>query len=147
MEQKIAREWKSIVCPDAKAQSTVMSEWDIRSKEGRLLKKNLKQIDCHNPRLAEFGGTDCSWGCQKAIAKEETTKSRMELLFVCAIFVGGILWIVFYDLYLKPHLHLYGLVVFLGLPFLISLMVYYTWKMMRHILRSNTDPSNLQAGL
>jgi len=143
MEQTIAREWKSIVCPDGKAQSVVMSEWDILSEKGRILKKTLKQIDCHNPRLAEFGGTDCSWVCQEAIAKEKVTRSNMELLLVCAIFVGGIFWIVFYDIYLRPYLHLYGLLVFFGLPFLISLMFYYTWKMIIHIPRSVTDQSNL----
>ncbi len=147
MEQKRVREWKSIVCPDGKAQSRVMCEWDILSEEDRIVKKTLKQIDCHSPRLAEFGGTDCSWVCQKAIAKEEMTRSRMELLLVCAAFVGGIFWIVFYNIYLKPVLHLYGLVVFFGLPLLIILMLYYTWKMIRHILRPHTDPSNLQVGL
>ena len=148
MGQKIVREWKSIVCPDdRKAQSVVMCEWDILSKEGRILKKTLRQIDCHNPRLTEFGGTDCNWVCQKAIAKEEMTRSRMELLLVCAIFVGGILWIVFYDLYLKPILHLYGLVVFFGLPLLIILMLFYTWKMMKHILKPNTGPPNWQIRL
>ncbi len=130
MEQKIVREWRSMVCPDG-GQSAVMSEWDILSEEGRVLKKTLKQIDCHNPRLAEFGGTDCSWACREAIAKEEMAESRVEWLLVCAIFVGGIFWIIFYDIYLRPYLHLYGLFVFFGLPFLLSLMLYYTWKMMR----------------
>ena len=146
MEQKISREWKSIVCPDGKAQSVVMSEWDILSEEGRIVKKTLKQIDCHNPRLAEFGGTDCRWVCEKAIAKEEMTRSRMEWLFVCAILVGGILWIVFYNIYLRPYLHLYGLILFFGLPSLIGLMLYYTWKMRRRIA-INPDPSNFQVGL
>jgi len=147
MEQKIARKWKSIVCPDGKAQSVVMSEWDILSEEGRVLEKTLKQIDCHNPRLAEFGGTDCSWACTKAIAREEMTRSRMESLLVCAIFVGGILWIAFHGIYLRPYLHPYGLVVFLGLPLLISLMLYYTWKMVRYISRPEADSLNLQVGL
>jgi hypothetical protein len=130
MERKIEKGWKSIVCPDGKEKVTVMCEWEILSEMGRILKKTLKQIDCHNPKLTEFGGADCSWVCQKAIAKEKMTRSRMELLLVCAISVGGILWIVFYDIYLRPHLHLYGLLVFVGLPLLISLMLYYSWKMM-----------------
>lgn len=137
MEQKMEREWKSIVCPDRKEKAVVMCEWDILSEGGRILKKTLKQIDCYNPRLTEFGGTDCSWTCEKAIAKEETTKSGMEWLLVCAILVGGILWIVVYDMYLRPYLHLYGLFLFFGLPFLITLMLYYTWKMRRHILGHN----------
>ena len=130
MERRTMREWKSIVCPDGKAQSLVMSEWDILSEEDRVLKKTLRQIDCHSSRLAEFGRTDCSWACRKAIAKEEVTRPRMELLWVGAVFVGAMLWIVFYDLSVKPHLHPYGVVVFFGLPLLISLMVYYTWKIM-----------------
>lgn len=130
MERKIERGWKSIVCPDRKEKVIVMCEWEILSEMGSTLKKTLKQIDCHNPKLTEFGGADCNWGCKKAIAKEGTTRSGMEWLWVCAISVGGILWIVFYDIYLRPHLHLYGLLVFLGLPLLISLMLYYSWKMM-----------------
>ncbi len=47
--------------------------------------------------------------------------------------VGGILWIVFYDMSLRPCLHFCGLFLFFGLPFLISLMLYYTWEMRRHI--------------
>jgi hypothetical protein len=135
MEQKIEREWKSIICPVGKAKSVVVCEWDIFSEEGYILKRTLKQIDCHNPRLTELGGTDCSWVCEKAIAKEEMKRWGMEWLWVCAILVGGIFWIVFYDMYIRPYLHLYGLFLFFGLPFLISLMLYYTWKMMRHILR------------
>ena len=146
MEQKIERERKSIVCPDGKAKSVVVCEWDIFSEEGHILKRTLKQIDCHNPRLTELGGTDCSWVCKKAIAKEEMTGSRIEWLFVCSIFIGGILWIVFYNIYLRPYLHLYGLILFFGLPSLIGLMLYYTWKMTRRI-SINTDPSNFQVGL
>ena len=133
MEQRVERKWESIVCPDGKAQSVVMSEWNILSGETGILKKTLRQMDCHNPRLAELGGTDCSWGCEKAIAKEELARSRMEWLLVCAVVVGGILWIAFYNTYLRPSLHLYGLILFLGLPFLLSLMLYYIWKMMKHI--------------
>jgi hypothetical protein len=29
MEQKIEREWKSIVCPEAKGNTMVMCEWEI----------------------------------------------------------------------------------------------------------------------
>ena len=133
MEQKIERKWESILCPDGKAQSVVMSEWNILSEEGGILKKTLKQIDCHNPRLAEFGGRDCSWACKKAIAKEELARSRMEWLLVFAVLAGGILWIVIYDTYLRPSLRLYGLLLFLGLPFLFALMLYSVWKMMKPI--------------
>ena len=130
MERRTAREWKSIVCPECKGQSLVMSEWDILSEEGRLLRKTLKQIDCHSSRLAEFGRADCSWACEKAIAKEVPTRPRMDLMWVCAVFVGAMLWMVFYNLSLRSHLHPYGVAVFFGLPLLIGLMVYYTWKIM-----------------
>ena len=75
MKQKMEREWKSIICPDWKEKTVVMCEWDILSEDGRILKRTLKQIDCHNPRLTEFGGTDRRWVCEKAIAKEEMTRS------------------------------------------------------------------------
>jgi hypothetical protein len=139
MEQKTEREWKSIVCPDWKQKAVVMCEWGIHSEEGRDLRKTLKQIDCHNPRLTEFGGRNCSWACEKAIVKEETTRSGMEWLLVCAILVGGILWIVLYDTHLRPHLHSYGLFLFFGLPLLVGLMSYYCWKTVRHVLRPKVD--------
>ena len=130
MEQKIAREWKSIVCPDGKAQSVVMCEWDIVSEMGRILKKTLNQIDCRNPKLTEFGGGDCNWACRKVIAKEEITRSGSELSLVCAIFIGGIIWIVIYGIYMRPYFHLSGLLLLFGIPLFISLILYYTWKMM-----------------
>jgi hypothetical protein len=71
MEQRIEREWKSIVCPEGKGKTTVMCEWDIVSGGGRIFRRGLKQIDCRNPKLTEFGGTDCNWGCEIVIAKRE----------------------------------------------------------------------------
>lgn len=130
MEKKIEREWKSIVCPDGKEKVIVVCEWDILSEMGRILKKTLKQIDCHHPKLTELGGADCNWACKKTIAKEGTTGLGREWLLVCAIIVGGILWIVFYDVYMRSYLHLYGLFLFVGIPLCIGLMIYYSWKMM-----------------
>jgi hypothetical protein len=49
----------------------LMCEWDVESKGGRILKRRLKQIDCSNPRLTEFGGVDCQWGCEDVIGKRE----------------------------------------------------------------------------
>jgi len=46
-----------------------MIEWKILLEKGRLLKKSLRQIDCHHPQLMEFGGTDCEWGCEGVIGK------------------------------------------------------------------------------
>ena len=71
MEQRIERQWKSIVCPDGKEKSLIICEWEIVSKGGNILKRNLKQIDCHNPRLAEFCGKDCSWRCSVGRSKSE----------------------------------------------------------------------------
>ncbi len=51
MEQKIEREWKSIRCPERKEKTLVMREWDIFSREGRIFRRTLKQIDCFNPKL------------------------------------------------------------------------------------------------
>ena len=129
MEQKIAREWKSIVCPDGKEKAIVMCEWDILSEVGGIVKKTLKQIDCHNPKLTELGGADCNWACTKAIAKEEMTRSTMEWLLVCAILTGGIIWIVIYGIYMRPYFHLSGLLLLFGIPLFISFMLYYSWKM------------------
>ena len=133
MEQRIEREWKSIVCPDGKGKSVVMCEWNILSEEGRFLKRILRQIDCHNPRLTEFGGKDCSWRCEKSIEKQEVTKSGTEWLWVCCILGVGLLWIAFYDVYMAPYLHRYGLFLLVGIPSFISLMFYGTWKIARHM--------------
>ncbi len=71
MEQKVEREWQSILCREKEEKALVMCEWDIISEKGRILRRTLRLIDCHNPRLAEFGGTDCNWGCERVIAKGE----------------------------------------------------------------------------
>ena len=71
MEQKTERQFKSIRCPERKEKALVMCEWDIISREGRIFRRTLKQIDCYNPRLTEFGGIDCNWSCERMIAKRE----------------------------------------------------------------------------
>ena len=133
MERKIERGWKSIVCPNAREKVLVMVEWDILSEMGRILKRTLRQIDCHNPNLPEFGGANCNWAWKKAIAKEGTTGLGMEWLWVCAIIVGGIIWIALYSMYLGPHLRWPGLLLLFGVPLFIGLMLYYGWKMMRSL--------------
>ena len=59
MEQKIEREWRSILCPEIEDRTLIMVEWNIVSEKGRILKRNLRQIDCYHPQLTKFGGTDC----------------------------------------------------------------------------------------
>jgi hypothetical protein len=65
------REWNSILCPERQCRTAVMCEWDVHSKEGRILKRTLRQIDCHNAELVQFGGTECKWGCEGVIRKRE----------------------------------------------------------------------------
>jgi hypothetical protein len=56
-----------------------MCEWAIASEKGSVLQKTINQIDCHNPKLAEFGGADCDWACEKVIGKGEgQTPSQSE---------------------------------------------------------------------
>ena len=71
MEKKIEREWKSILCPGEKDKTWVMVEWDIVTEKGHLLQRSLRQIDCHHPRLAQFGGEDCEWGCEGLFGKRK----------------------------------------------------------------------------
>ena len=71
MEELREREWKSILCPEKKCRIVVMCEWEVVSRGGRILKRSLKQIDCQNPQLAEFGGGACRWGCEGVIGKRE----------------------------------------------------------------------------
>jgi hypothetical protein len=71
LEQKTEREWKSIRCPGGKGKTLIMVEWEIVSEKDRILKKSLRQIDCHHPQLAQFGGADCEWGCEGLFGKGE----------------------------------------------------------------------------
>ena len=71
MERKTEREWKTIVCTEGKERTSVMCEWEIVSKGGRIFSRTLKQMDCYHPKLTEFGGADCKWGCERIIAKKE----------------------------------------------------------------------------
>jgi len=65
------REWVSILCPERQCRTRVMCEWRILSQEGRILKRSLRQIDCHNAELVQFGGAVCQWGCEAVIKKRE----------------------------------------------------------------------------
>jgi hypothetical protein len=71
LEEVREREWNSILCPERQCRTMVMCEWDVVSKEGRILKRTLRQIDCHDPHLTEFGGMDCTWRCESVIGKRE----------------------------------------------------------------------------
>ncbi len=71
MEQKIEREWRSVLCPGKEDRTLIMVEWNIVSEKGRILKRDLRQIDCYHPQLTKFGGTDCRWGCDGVIGKRE----------------------------------------------------------------------------
>jgi len=71
LEQRIEREWKSILCPGDKERTRVMVEWEILSKKGRIFKRTLKQIDCCHSKLTVLGGTDCDWKCKGVIIKRE----------------------------------------------------------------------------
>ena len=71
MEQRIEREWKSVVCPIEKERTPVVCEWDTILEGGRILKRTLRQIDCFHRKLAEFGGSDCTWSCEGGIRKGE----------------------------------------------------------------------------
>ena len=71
MEQRMEREWETIQCPRKEERTRVMCEWDVMSKGGRILRRILRQIDCHDPRLGVFGESDCDWPCQQIILKQE----------------------------------------------------------------------------
>jgi len=71
LEQKIEREWKSIKCPGRGDKTVIMAEWDIVLEKGRILKRSLRQIDCHHPQLTEFGAETCKWGCEGVMEKRE----------------------------------------------------------------------------
>jgi len=71
LEQKIEREWKSILCPGEKDKAFIMVEWGVLSEKGRILKKILHQIDCHHSKLTKLGGLDCDWECERILVKRE----------------------------------------------------------------------------
>ena len=70
-EEVKEREWNSILCPERQCRTLVMCEWDVVLKGGRILKRTLRQIDCHNAELVQFGGRECKWGCEGVIRKRE----------------------------------------------------------------------------
>jgi hypothetical protein len=71
MTQANERQWKTISCPEGKGKARVMCEWEVVSEKGRVLKRALKQVDCLNPQLADMGGEDCHWGCERVLVKQE----------------------------------------------------------------------------
>jgi len=71
MEKRVEREWRSASCQPGKQPAWMMCEWDIVSEGGRIVRKTLRQIDCHHPLLAEFGGGDCDWKCLELLTKRE----------------------------------------------------------------------------
>jgi len=71
VDRRIEREWQSVLCPGGKGRVQVMSEWDVLSEKGRILKRTLRQIDCHDSCLCELGGADCNWKCEEVIGKRE----------------------------------------------------------------------------
>ena len=71
MKQVNERQWKTIRCPEGKGKARVMCEWEIVSEKGQVPKRTLKQVDCHNPQLANLGGEDCQWGCEEVLLTQE----------------------------------------------------------------------------
>jgi len=48
-----------------------MVEWDVVSEKGRILRRSLRQVDCHHFLLTIFGEHDCEWKCERVIGKRE----------------------------------------------------------------------------
>jgi hypothetical protein len=71
MEKRVEREWRSASCQPGKQPAWMMCEWNIISEGGRILRKTLRQIDCHHPVLTEFGGGDCNWKCMELLTRME----------------------------------------------------------------------------
>ena len=69
--KRVERERMSILCPERGRESVLLCEWEVEAAQGRILKRRLKQIDCHNPDLPVFGGAECHWGCEVIISKRE----------------------------------------------------------------------------
>jgi hypothetical protein len=81
MEQKLEREWKSIGCPERDEKTLVMCEWATLSEIGSVLQRTLRQIDCNNPKLAEFGGGDCDWACENVMPSAYNSAGTLILTF------------------------------------------------------------------
>jgi hypothetical protein len=71
LERRVEREWKSIRCPHGEDRARVLYEWDVIAVEGRILKKELKLIDCHRSALSQFGGKDCGWICMQTATRRQ----------------------------------------------------------------------------
>jgi hypothetical protein len=66
MPEQIKRVSRSIVCPDGKECTEVLIEWTVVKG-----KKVLRQIDCSNPMLSNYGLEDCKWTCWDRLCKRD----------------------------------------------------------------------------
>ena len=57
-----------------------MCEWDVLSKEGRILKRTLRQIDCHNAELVADDLERSSEQADDQLAKEDTGAQPSDLI-------------------------------------------------------------------
>ena len=75
----------------------------------------------------------------------ERMRSIVESGLACALMIGGIIWVLFYEIYICDYMHwklqlnrfpIYGhCFIFFGIPFFIGLVFYFGWKIVRSILR------------
>jgi hypothetical protein len=74
---------------------------------------------------------------------------KTESVLVWATITGWIIWVVLYLIYIRPHVLWYAfdhlrlnrfpiyvhLLLLFGIPFIIFLVLYYIWKIVRYILK------------
>ena len=79
----------------------------------------------------------------------ERTMSEVESVLVYTIMIGGIIWVLCHEMLISAYMHWqfqlnrlpsYGhCSIFFGIPILIGVIYYSSWKMMRLILRHRTN--------
>ena len=75
----------------------------------------------------------------------ERRRSIVEAVLACMIIIGGIIWVLCYEMYLCDYAHwqlqlnrfpIYGhCFVLFGIPIFIGLVFYFGWKVVRSVLR------------
>jgi len=80
---------------------------------------------------------------------KERTRSEIESVLVCTIMIGGIIWVLSHEMCISSYMRWqfqldrvpsYGhCSIFVVVPLLIGLIFYFSWKMVRFILRHRTD--------
>jgi len=81
----------------------------------------------------------------------ERTRSELESVLVCTIMIGSIIWVLCHEMLISNYMHWQFQLhrvpsschcsIFVGIPLLIGVIFYSSWKMVRLTLRHRANKS------